>query len=1514
MSGFSFGTPSTTTSTLPAFGAQSTPTMSFGTGQANPANMSLGTPKTGGFNFGSSTPATQSSGFSLPTVQPQPSSGFSFGTPTATVQPQPQQPQPSTGISFGTQQQQPSTGISFGAQQPSTGISFGTQQPSTGISFGAQQTSTTQPLSLSTSASQAQPTGFSFGQSSTATSTTSSLPAASLSLGVTPLTQQSQPQQPSTGLTFGLPSTQTTSVTSSAPTLSFGSATPATTTGLNLTLNPTKTATAGISFGLAQPQPQQQQPSTQSSFFGMSQPQQPQQQLSLLPTQSTPATSTIVQQNVGLGGIDMNATQPKATEGKSESTKVKETQVPKEIIQTVDDFKTYLKLQKTLSAEIVRTTDRKLKSVSSEIQRLNCVVQDAAINVDNNKLAIKLLRSDTSKIIQHADMAQRTHETPSGLQFENIMPQIYFNELIHKYEHDLLTLKHQVELTEKHLQSLSNPQNFSAQDLKRGLQQIHESFIALAGRLQETHTKVETQKEQHLNLRKFLLRDNKNVFEESQEKQNSSSLNTSKVQFGPNPFSNSHHGLNFSNQSGRQWTGNQQTVTNPSWPTNQTANSMSFFGVKNSSVSRYEHSRLKFLGSFGESYHEDDEIRITTNERNEIVDILVHDLDKKCRQEILIIHYDKERFLKCYDELYNPVASEENFAIFIAKALKTEQEKTNEGNFFDYLSEQTHNFLIAFSSLSAKVLNPIFQVFNRTVTYQHCSNWRSCLNDGQSRNGFIVLDVLLGILVFLLMNHIQHTGKYFMDLTELIVNRLRILLEMLDGSPAGLKLNVQLNNFLLSCFMYHVELWWNFIVIVEPAVHYLFLPITIFGLMGFSFQCAMLCDVITLITLHAHCFYIYAAMLFKLELYSIRSLLRIVLGRRLNVLKNRVESQTYTNRQLFLATLFFTTLLFLLPTIIIYYLVFASKASQMASGINVQFEELSYKVKCGTINKIDKTILNGINGEFRGNELSVIMGPSGCGKTSLLNVLTGFVNEGIEGTLRINGSKSMFKSIRNQSAYIMQDQTLYSLLTVHESMMFAIKFKTGKAMNTKDQINKCNETLKRLGLFNQSQLYVKNLSGGQQKRLSIAIEIVDDPKILFLDEPTTGLDSSSSTQCLSLLKQLSQEGKTIICTIHAPSALMFEKFDHIYVLAEGSCIYQGSSRNVVPFLTSLDLICPESYNPADYVLEISTNDYGFHNQRLTKCIQNGLNEEFRNQTKDDQIKNYLELLPTKKKSKYSATFFYQFSLLLQRNFTLIRRDKSNVIMRFMVSFIMAVFCGCFFFSVGQSATRIFDNFKYIYVSSQFLTYSAYYSIMVKFPLDLPILRREHFNRWYATGSYYLALSIGDSPVSIIYVLIYYGVSYIMTGQPLEFHRVTLVISVCIINSFVAQAYGMLAGSLGGLMKTLIIAMFIMVLHITFAGVLVLEKDAIPPMSWFFDYDFLKHTNDVLLFAAFGWNRKRLDCIDEFYCHFEKPEKFLKMIGTPKNPISNFFTIFPIVFIIVHLLTFFNMNRLIKRSK
>uniref|UniRef100_A0A1B0G1I7 RING-type E3 ubiquitin transferase n=1 Tax=Glossina morsitans morsitans TaxID=37546 RepID=A0A1B0G1I7_GLOMM len=152
----------------------------------------------------------------------------------------------------------------------------------------------------------------------------------------------------------------------------------------------------------------------------------------------------------------------------------------------------------------------------------------------------------------------------------------------------------------------------------------------------------------------------------------------------------------------------------------------------------------------------------------------------------------------------------------------------------------------------------------------------------------------------------------------------RTLLNSLRGAPIGLKLNVQLNGFLLDCFGYHVHLWATFLDLIEPFVRKLFVPIALLGAMGLSYQLASLTDLITIMGLHAHCFSIYSAVLYKVEIKGLQVLWKVVLGKRKNLLKNRVESHNYKNRQLYLTTIFFASLLFLFPTILTYYIVFTT--------------------------------------------------------------------------------------------------------------------------------------------------------------------------------------------------------------------------------------------------------------------------------------------------------------------------------------------------------------------------------------------------------------------------------------------------------------------------------------------------------------------------------------------------------------------------------------------------------------
>lgn len=152
-------------------------------------------------------------------------------------------------------------------------------------------------------------------------------------------------------------------------------------------------------------------------------------------------------------------------------------------------------------------------------------------------------------------------------------------------------------------------------------------------------------------------------------------------------------------------------------------------------------------------------------------------------------------------------------------------------------------------------------------------------------------------------------------------------------------------------------------------------------------------------------------------------------------------------------------------------------------------------------------------------------------------------------------------------------------------MMMACRLKLKHSPEDGNSVNfttRIDEILNGLNLSHRKSSTAKTLSGGERKRLSIALELVTNPQIMFLDEPTSGLDEVTASACIRLLRDLAHQDRTIICTIHQPSAAMFELFDNMYLLAQGQCVYSGSPKVLIPFLLSRGYTCPKYNNPADY--------------------------------------------------------------------------------------------------------------------------------------------------------------------------------------------------------------------------------------------------------------------------------------------------------------------------------------------
>lgn len=180
----------------------------------------------------------------------------------------------------------------------------------------------------------------------------------------------------------------------------------------------------------------------------------------------------------------------------------------------------------------------------------------------------------------------------------------------------------------------------------------------------------------------------------------------------------------------------------------------------------------------------------------------------------------------------------------------------------------------------------------------------------------------------------------------------------------------------------------------------------------------------------------------------------------------------------------------------------------------------------------------------------------GAGKTTLLNYLSGReISQNLDkkGTILVNGvNRSQIKGFAAFCAYVQQDDILFQTMTVRECLEFAAKLKL-KGTNEK-KLQRVDETIKELRLQKCQNTkiggpLIKGVSGGERKRTSIGVELITDPNLIFLDEPTTGLDSFTATSVMEILRDLARSGRTIVSTIHQPNSDIFEMFDRLMLLA-----------------------------------------------------------------------------------------------------------------------------------------------------------------------------------------------------------------------------------------------------------------------------------------------------------------------------------------------------------------------------
>ncbi|CDF89040.1 ZYBA0S03-07778g1_1 [Zygosaccharomyces bailii CLIB 213] len=369
----------------------------------------------------------------------------------------------------------------------------------------------------------------------------------------------------------------------------------------------------------------------------------------------------------------------------------------------------------------------------------------------------------------------------------------------------------------------------------------------------------------------------------------------------------------------------------------------------------------------------------------------------------------------------------------------------------------------------------------------------------------------------------------------------------------------------------------------------------------------------------------------------------------------------------------------------------------------------------------ERVLLDHVTGYVAPGTMTALMGESGAGKTTLLNTLAQRNDIGVvTGDMLVNGHP-IDTSFERRTGYVQQQDIHIAEMTVRESLVFSARLRRPQSVPDEEKLHSVENVIRLLDMEEYSEALVGALGCGlnveQRKKLSIGVELVAKPDLLlFLDEPTSGLDSQSSWAIVQLLRKLARSGQCILCTIHQPSATLFERFDRLLLLRKGGqTVYFGdigdNSSTVLSYFEGNGARkCEQSENPAEYILEVI-------GAGATATIEEDWHEVWQNSSErretDEHVTQWIQELSSQaqekseigeKPSKYATSYLYQFKYVWWRTTTMFWRDMPYLMSKMMLQVVSGLYIGWTFFNPGKSFTGLQDTL-----------FAAFMSVIVSAP-------------------------------------------------------------------------------------------------------------------------------------------------------------------------------------------------------
>ncbi|CAF3327263.1 unnamed protein product [Rotaria socialis] len=488
-------------------------------------------------------------------------------------------------------------------------------------------------------------------------------------------------------------------------------------------------------------------------------------------------------------------------------------------------------------------------------------------------------------------------------------------------------------------------------------------------------------------------------------------------------------------------------------------------------------------------------------------------------------------------------------------------------------------------------------------------------------------------------------------------------------------------------------------------------------------------------------------------------------------------------------------------------------------------------------------------------------GPTGCGKSSLLDILAARKDpRGLSGRVLVDGLP-LPSSVKYMVGYVVQDDIISGTLTVRENLIFSANVRLPTSVSQEERQDRVNRIITQLGLEACADTrigteFLRGVSGGERKRACIGMELVLSPKILFLDEPTTGLDASTASNVMNCLHRLSRQGCTIIFSIHQPRFSIFNLFDTTVLLCKGKCIYQGSPNQLVKYFASQSYQCHKHDNPADFALDvlIQASKTKESLRKLTRAyITSPMHARMEELVADldpneDEIYGVNDERPDAEHRSFRSEIYY----VAQRTLKNAIRNPQLALSQTVVAVVLGFLVGLVFYDMELTRERGVQNrlgaIFFITVSQVFSTVTALEPLLKERVLFI----HENVSGYYRTSTFFIAKLVCDIlPMRVVPSVIFSIIAYFMSGL----HRTAGQYFVFLLTIFMSTVFGsalcfLAAACIPMFAVALISVVLVFVIMMVFSGFLVDLATVFGWLSWIQWISAFRYSSNVLTISEF----------------------------------------------------------------